>query len=225
MGLLNDLWMLNGQMREVNQKEVSITKRLDMKKCPKCSLQYDDDVKICRTCGAILELALEEPQQVVEPGLSLHEDDVCETASAKQPPWTCSQCGQSVPGGFEVCWNCGTSQDGVADPDFSKEQTNDDDGFGAWQPPEHSVAAKQTAYRCLKCGSSKIIPNTKILDQGHYSDGKLQVVVDGDPDALFFKDRLHDRLLANICGDCGHVELKVEHAEELYEHYLQSKHG
>ena len=127
-----------------------------------------------------------------------------------------------MPGGFEVCWNCGTSKDGVPDPDFSP--VNDDD-LRTRQPLEHAAAVKLIGYQCPKCGSSKIIPNTRILDQGQYSDGSLKVFVDADPDALIFKDRHYSRLTADICGNCGHVELTVGNPSELYEHYLRSKHG
>lgn len=32
--------------------------------------------------------------------------------------WTCSRCQSEVEDSFEVCWSCGTSIDGVEDPDF-----------------------------------------------------------------------------------------------------------
>ena len=32
--------------------------------------------------------------------------------------WKCPACGSTVDAVFEVCWNCGTSRDGVADPTF-----------------------------------------------------------------------------------------------------------
>lgn len=80
-------------------------------------------------------------------------------------------------------------------------------------------------YRCLRCGSSKIIPHVRVFDQGQYSNGGLLAVVDADPDALVFKDRLYDEITADICGDCGHVELKAEHPQELYEHLLRSQDG
>jgi hypothetical protein len=193
-----------------------------MHKCPKCSSLYGDDVKICRTCGAILEAVLEESPQVND--LSPHEDDKAHEATpTDEPSWTCLQCSQSVPGSFEVCWNCGTSQDGIPDLDFSKEPASDNH-LKKWQPSEPAVA-KKIGYPCPRCGSSKTIPNTRILDQGCDSDGKLQVSVDACPDALIFKDCLYDQLTADICGDCGHVELKVAHPRELYEHYLQSRAG
>jgi hypothetical protein len=35
--------------------------------------------------------------------------------------WTCPRCGEEVDDGFEVCWWCGTSIDGVPDPHFLDE--------------------------------------------------------------------------------------------------------
>ncbi len=32
--------------------------------------------------------------------------------------WTCSKCGSKIDPAFEVCWKCGTSREGVEDPDF-----------------------------------------------------------------------------------------------------------
>jgi hypothetical protein len=34
--------------------------------------------------------------------------------------WTCPKCHSKVDPSFEVCWNCGTSADGVEDPSFVK---------------------------------------------------------------------------------------------------------
>ena len=50
----------------------------------------------------------------------------------------------------------------------------------------------------------------------------MQVVICGDPSAMIFKDRLYGELKADICGDCGHVELRVANPKELYEHYRKS---
>jgi hypothetical protein len=49
------------------------------------------------------------------------------------------------------------------------------------------------------------------------------VVIYGNPQALLFKDRLYGALSANICGECGHVQLRVANAAKLYEHYLESQ--
>ena len=32
--------------------------------------------------------------------------------------WQCPKCGESVEAPLDVCWNCGTSTEGVEDPDF-----------------------------------------------------------------------------------------------------------
>jgi hypothetical protein len=34
--------------------------------------------------------------------------------------WTCPKCGSQVDPSFDVCWNCGTSPEGVEDPTFVK---------------------------------------------------------------------------------------------------------
>jgi len=34
--------------------------------------------------------------------------------------WTCPKCASKIDPAFEVCWNCGTSPDGVEDPSFVK---------------------------------------------------------------------------------------------------------
>lgn len=78
---------------------------------------------------------------------------------------------------------------------------------------------KQT---CEICGSNHIIPEVHILDQGQYSNGKLQVMVCGNPDALVFKDTLKSELKAHVCGECGHTELKVTNPNALYRKYKDS---
>ncbi|WP_435016163.1 DUF2007 domain-containing protein [Tundrisphaera sp. TA3] len=32
--------------------------------------------------------------------------------------WTCPKCASKIDPAFEVCWNCGTSPDGIPDPNF-----------------------------------------------------------------------------------------------------------
>lgn len=35
--------------------------------------------------------------------------------------WNCSKCKEKVDDEFEICWSCGTTRDGVEDPDFARE--------------------------------------------------------------------------------------------------------
>lgn len=75
---------------------------------------------------------------------------------------------------------------------------------------------------CEVCGSQKIIPDVRIMDQGQHSDGKLKVVVYGNPRALLFKERVQGELKASVCGECGHTELKVVNPKALYQAYMDS---
>jgi hypothetical protein len=75
---------------------------------------------------------------------------------------------------------------------------------------------------CVKCGSTKVIPNVQVFDQGHYSDGHLKVIIAEEPKALLFKHNKLTALRAQVCGDCGHTELVVEDPQMLYDAYTKS---
>ncbi len=134
-----------------------------------------------------------------------------------EPTWDCRQCKEEVPESLDVCWNCGTHQDGTPDPNFVREPL--DELAAGQQLPTPCV---RPGYRCPTCGSTKLIPDTWILDQGQGSDHQLYAVVLGNPDALVFKERVYGALTADICGDCGHADLKVNNPDELYRQYLRS---
>lgn len=202
-----------------------------MRKCPKCSMEYDDDRKICRACGSALDdyvpppVEAVPPAPVVEPLPILDEPILAEFAEEVAKPrhsWTCQGCGKLVPVEFTVCWNCGADEQGQPDSGFVVEPKDD------WKKLERKLIVeaeeiKTNEPHCPKCGSKKIIPRTRVRDQGQYSNGHLQVVVCGDPNALLFKDRLLEDIIADVCGDCGFIELKVKNPGELYEHYLHAK--
>jgi hypothetical protein len=37
------------------------------------------------------------------------------------PAWICAKCQAEIDAGFDVCWQCGTSREGEADPEFRRE--------------------------------------------------------------------------------------------------------
>lgn len=76
---------------------------------------------------------------------------------------------------------------------------------------------------CTNCGSPKIIPTVRVLDEGLGSTGFLEVVVEGNPGASVFKDPVRAMLVADICGECGHTELRATEPERLYQAYLRYK--
>jgi hypothetical protein len=206
-----------------------------MQKCPKCSQQYENPAKICRRCGAILDAVAEDivakdavPEDVVAENPGEKNETPAPPPGANATPshsgvtiWSCPNCRQSVPDTFEICWNCGTDREGTADPAFEKLscETDSNEIEETQDVPEPSP---QSNIQCSYCGSAKIIPHVQIVDQGEYSNGFLQVVIYGSPNALIFKDRLYGKLNARICGGCGHVELQVENPQELYEHFLEA---
>ncbi len=55
--------------------------------------------------------------------------------------WVCENCNAIVDEGFDVCWQCGTSCDGEADPEFSHERD------AATLPP-----GTVRNIRCRNCG-------------------------------------------------------------------------
>jgi hypothetical protein len=61
-------------------------------------------------------------------------------------------------------------------------------------------------------------------DLGNRSDA-AEVEVHANPNAWFFTGTVASRLSANVCGDCGFVELFVDNPRELYQVYRKSQQG
>ena len=221
--------------------------------CRKCKEQVDRGGKICRACGGILEEVpdgqpLAENVQVVEtddrsacrppPGSTeaaakanalAREDRPSSDKESAGPEWKCPNCGEMVPGNFDVCWKCLTTKAGehAADPGpVLAEVVEADEDTDCADPQSEALEAQgqetPLQARCPRCGSTKIIPDLTIVDQGEGSDGKLNAVIFGSPQALIFKDRLYGEVKADICGKCGHVELRVANPRALYLHYRNS---
>jgi hypothetical protein len=208
-----------------------------MRMCPKCTLKVADGSKICRVCGSILdEVEPADPQepttvddevpdrapldaQTYEPSQPADDqDDQTKAQGIESHSWQCVTCGEKIERNFDVCWNCGTARDGTEDPEFVKLL----DVTGA-EPDLHDLAeAGEPAAPCAKCGSERIIPHVPLVGNFEHST-RLKAVVIGNPDALILRDPLFGEVYANICGQCGHMELRVENSEELYEHYLKAR--
>jgi hypothetical protein len=170
-----------------------------MRECPKCSSTYDDDAKICRVCGAILDTIEERSAHPMAGGVRERDRGMHDTA--------------------------------LPDHDFGKERSPDSDGMPTSHDDRTKHATRPSSYshhtlrHCSQCGSVKLIPDARFRDQGEYSNGRLQIIVDGQPDAAVFKDSVFGDVVAEICGDCGHIELRAGNPGELYSHYVQSRSG
>lgn len=76
---------------------------------------------------------------------------------------------------------------------------------------------------CQICESEKIITNARIVDQGHYSTGIYKAVAYGKPNAVIFKDRIMADVTAYVCGECGHIEFRVDQPQQFYSQVIQAR--
>jgi hypothetical protein len=68
--------------------------------------------------------------------------------------------------------------------------------------------------------SANLMLDIPIMDRTHGHEGNLQVLTEGNPRALFFKDAVRGALYAAICGDCGFAEIYLDNPEKFYQAYL-----
>jgi hypothetical protein len=61
-----------------------------------------------------------------------------------------------------------------------------------------------------------------VFDQGEVADPRLKVGFYRRPDAMFLKGTEWQSVFANVCGQCGHVELFVRKPAELYDAYIEA---
>jgi hypothetical protein len=139
----------------------------------------------------------------------------------EQYAWICSQCAEEIPDSFDIFWNCGTDKSGHAGPRVL-EGALKTDPIVSPPPSQAEIVEIDAKLLCNLCGSTKVVPNVQIVDRensGHH------VVVYGSPGALFFKDVCWGEITADVCGECGHTQLRVRNFKELYDHYLTSLGG
>jgi hypothetical protein len=72
---------------------------------------------------------------------------------------------------------------------------------------------------CLRCRSTKIFPSATV----HGYQARIWAEVETKPDALIMRGTATRKLNARICGECGHVELVLEDARELWTMYQQNQ--
>ena len=222
-----------------------------MLRCRNCEHIAGPGQQVCLECGGILDYVPDDPanaDDTQEPGpmpdrlpgngtgvtkiaeqsdTSDEEDDATDDEEVAGPEWKCPKCGETVPGNFDQCWKCMATRSGESLPDVPREISEVDALDQELEPidvgSDHRKDDRNASQvRCRGCGSAKIILNVTVVDQGEYSDGRLKVKVSGNPEALIFKDSLYGEIKADICGECGLMELHVSNPSELYEHVRKS---
>ena len=112
----------------------------------------------------------------------------------------------------------------MVDPDFEKADQAEPlrEKPPIYEKPEVPLPLSKPAAEnhCPKCRSPKMIPDVWIVDQqGEYSDDKLTVRIDRDPDAWFAKGTAQVELRATIYGACGYTELYATKPSTLWQVY------
>ena len=206
-----------------------------MKHCRKCAIQIDGDARICRRCGAILE---EPPTDGDEAALAGAGESGGAPFFAPRGPiagdarpnpvdefvqapadWICQECGEAIEPQFDACWHCGTQRDGTRLPDFTDESGGEDPPAAAenWAANQATAAGPIAPPRgCLRCGSTEIIAGVKVVTYaaGDPTCGRIELMAVEDHERLLFMGR-QARLTADVCGQCGHVELRAENVPGL----------
>jgi predicted nucleic-acid-binding Zn-ribbon protein len=149
--------------------------------------------------------------------------------------WKCKKCGERIEDSFVICWNCGTSRDGLEGHSFQKPdgaETEQAEGIMAAHPPAPSSASpyrtrqRQAQSACPKCGSRQVIPTVRVLDRdGEYTDKSLSVRLDRNPEAWIFKGSEVVELTARVCGRCGYAELYATSCAALWSAYEEQVKG
>jgi hypothetical protein len=123
--------------------------------------------------------------------------------------WQCLKCREELEDSFDVCWSCGTSKDGVEDPDFHKE-----DDIPPEQVTEAIVQAaapkeepEKNPIMCPRCHRELDFVGTKAFHEG------IRWGVLGDLGELFVNREHFD---VYCCPRCGRVEFFVDGIGEQF---------
>jgi hypothetical protein len=106
--------------------------------------------------------------------------------------WTCGNCKEKVEDGFDACWNCGASREGVPDPAFRPERD-----VSAISPP----AGAANPIACPRCDRHLDYVGRKRFHEGT-NWGAF-----GELGELFVKREHFD---VYVCPRCGRVEFFVD---------------
>ena len=116
--------------------------------------------------------------------------------------WQCVKCREKLEDSFDVCWNCGTSKDGVEDPDFRKadEVPPEEGSEPSADAVEPGDEPERNPIMCLRCQRQLDHVGTKSFHEG------TRWGVFGDLGELFVNKERFDVF---CCPRCGRVEFFV----------------
>ena len=75
--------------------------------------------------------------------------------------------------------------------------------------------------RCLKCGSDAIVPDVLFLEKTNEGSRKpVELAVQRKPQAWIRKGEVSQLTQAQVCGECGFVELYAPAPAALWDAYI-----
>ena len=75
--------------------------------------------------------------------------------------------------------------------------------------------------RCLKCGSDAMVPDVRLIDRGESDMRKpAEVGLATKPDAILFKGEVRVGTAAQVCGDCGFVEVYATEPHKIWDAHI-----
>ena len=137
--------------------------------------------------------------------------------------WPCVRCRQEVEDSFDVCWSCGTSKDGVEDPDFRKAddippaqlseavieaaEPRKQDSEAIGEAANSTEESEQHPIMCPRCRRRLDYVGAKAFHEG------IRWGVFGDLAELFVNKERFD---VYCCPRCGRVEFFVDGIGEQF---------
>jgi hypothetical protein len=143
--------------------------------------------------------------------------------------WHCTKCRESVEDSFNVCWNCGTSKEGVEDPSFQRAEdvkATPIDIAAEPRPPtatpageltEHAIQAavrrarttRAVAAKCPHCGGFDLVRAVKLSQPAEAGSIGLRYwrwLIFGGTETLY----------VDLCKTCGSVARLYVHEVERH---------
>lgn len=183
--------------------------------CAKCGTSVDGDRSICRACGSARRRAIDVGPSIEAPPVVSEVPESSEDTATAAPPWTCEQCRTVVEGDFEVCWQCGASREGEADPAFrpidgAAPVSRESAPLSDLGPDEHvpNPPGAPPTHNCPACGTA-LVPIRLIDTSGEYGlrHSELSYSAGDARPGWFSGFPMAGIVGAQLCPRCGRISL------------------
>jgi hypothetical protein len=130
--------------------------------------------------------------------------------------WHCTKCRESIEDSFELCWNCGTSKDGVEDPSFRKAEDTEVAPSAAFEARPSTVPGAALTEHAIQTGERAARMGPSAPRKCPYCGGpdllravRLGLTAEGGSVGLQYRTLLvftgTEPLYADLCRACGSV--------------------